>query len=185
VKEVVKQFLDLLFENGEEICISPSKYAFASVPKESLSSDMSLVSQSVNRDIFYISEDDINLVSINPIKGDRLDSNVTAYRSFLVELDDGDFRKNNPKMQGENFTSNLQRLEHIRNISVGLSVTPAQLALAWLIAQGDNIIPIPGSRKKSRIDENLAALDIKLSIEILNELDSIAPIGAFKGATLV
>lgn len=90
MKEVVKQFLDLLFENGEEICISPSKYAFASVPKESLSSDMSLVSQSVNRDIFYISEDDINLVSINPIKGDRLDSNVTAYRSFLVELDDGD-----------------------------------------------------------------------------------------------
>jgi len=103
----------------------------------------------------------------------------------VKELDDGDFRTNNPKMQGENFTSNLQRLEYIINISVVLNVTPAQLALAWLIAQGDNIIPIPGSRKKSRIDENLAALDIKLSIETLNKLDSIAPIGAFKGATLV
>lgn len=103
----------------------------------------------------------------------------------VKELDDGDFRKNNPKMQGENFTNNLQRLEHIRKISVDLSVTPAQLALAWLIAQGDNIIPIPGSRKKSRINENLAALDIQLSSEVLGKLDSIAPIGAFKGATLV
>lgn len=103
----------------------------------------------------------------------------------VKELDDGDFRKHNPKMQGENFTNNLLRLEQIKNIAVDLSVTAAQLALAWLIAQGDNIIPIPGSRKKSRIDENLAALDIQLSREILDRLNSIAPIGAFKGATLV
>lgn len=88
-------------------------------------------------------------------------------------------------MQGENFINNLLRLEQIKNIAVDLSVTPAQLALAWLIAQGDNIIPIPGSRKKTRIDENLAALDIQLSREVLDKLNSIAPIGAFKGATLV
>ena len=103
----------------------------------------------------------------------------------VKELDEGDFRKHNPKMQGENFTNNLLRLEQIKNIAVDLSDTPAQLALAWLIAQGDNIIPIPGSRKKSRIDENLAALDVQLSREILDRLNSIAPIGAFKGATLV
>lgn len=103
----------------------------------------------------------------------------------VKDLDDGDFRNNNPKMQGENFTNNLQRFEHIRKISVDLGITPAQLALAWLIAQGDNIIPIPGSRKKSRIDENLAALDIELSSEVMGKLDTIAPIGAFKGATLV
>lgn len=103
----------------------------------------------------------------------------------VKELDDGDFRKNNPKMQGENFTNNFQRLKHIRKIAVDLNVTPAQLALAWLTAQGDNIIPIPGSRKKSRIDENLSALDVQLSSDVLSELDSIAPIGAFKGATLV
>jgi aryl-alcohol dehydrogenase-like predicted oxidoreductase len=103
----------------------------------------------------------------------------------IKELDEGDFRTNNPKMQGENFTNNLQRLEHIKKIAVDLSVTPAQLALAWLIAQGDNIIPIPGTRKKSHIDENLAALDIQLSSDAIGELDSNAPIGAFKGATLV
>lgn len=103
----------------------------------------------------------------------------------LKELDDGDFRNNNPKMQGENFNQNLQLLEHIKKIASDLSIPPAQLALAWLIAQGENIIPIPGSRKTSRIDENLAALDIHLSAETLNQLDSIAPVGAFKGATLV
>lgn len=103
----------------------------------------------------------------------------------VQQLDDGDFRTNNPKMQGENLSKNLQRLEDIKQIALDLSITPAQLALAWLIAQGDNIIPIPGSRKKSRIDENLAALGVQLSTETLRNLDAIAPIGAFQGATLV
>lgn len=103
----------------------------------------------------------------------------------VKEIDEGNFRNHNPKMQGENFRSNLQRLEDIKTMASDLSITPAQLALAWLIAQGDNIIPIPGSRKKSRIDENMAALGIQLSTETLNKLDLIAPIGAFKGATLV
>lgn len=103
----------------------------------------------------------------------------------VKELDANDFRNNNPKMQGENFTSNLQRLEEIKKIAEAYKVTPAQLALAWLVAQGDNIIPIPGSRKITRIDENLGALDVKLRADTLAKLDEVAPIGAFKGATLV
>ncbi|MDN3685279.1 aldo/keto reductase [Vibrio sinaloensis] len=88
-------------------------------------------------------------------------------------------------MQGDNFATNLERLEEIKKIAVEYDITPAQLALAWLVAQGDNIIPIPGSRKTSRIDENLAALQVTLSEETLAKLNEIAPIGAFKGATLV
>ncbi|GAM66589.1 aldo/keto reductase [Vibrio sp. JCM 19236] len=103
----------------------------------------------------------------------------------VQKLDENDFRNNNPKMQGDNFVSNLERLEKIKAIAAEYDITPAQLALAWLVAQGDNIIPIPGSRKISRIDENLGALDVTLSQETLAELDEIAPIGAFKGATLV
>ncbi len=103
----------------------------------------------------------------------------------VKELDENDFRNNNPKMQGENFANNLERLEEIKKIAAEYEITPAQLALAWLVAQGDNIIPIPGSRKASRIDENLEALNVKLSEETLAKLDEIAPIGAFKGATLV
>ncbi len=103
----------------------------------------------------------------------------------VQELGENDFRNNNPKMQGDNFVSNLERLEKIKAIAAEYDITPAQLALAWLVAQGDNIIPIPGSRKISRIDENLGALDVTLSQETLAKLDEIAPIGAFKGATLV
>ncbi|GAB2647323.1 aldo/keto reductase [Vibrio panuliri] len=103
----------------------------------------------------------------------------------VQQLDENDFRNNNPKMQGENFTDNLQRLEAIKAIAAEYGITPAQLALAWLVAQGENIIPIPGSRKVARIDENLKALEVKLSPATLRQLDDIAPIGAFKGATLV
>lgn len=103
----------------------------------------------------------------------------------VKELDENDFRNNNPKMQGDNFVNNLQRLEEIKSIAAEYDITPAQLALAWLVAQGDNIIPIPGSRKTSRIDENLAALKVTLSLETLEKLDEIAPVGAFQGATLV
>ena len=103
----------------------------------------------------------------------------------IKELDANDFRNHNPKMQSENFSSNLERLEGIKNIASELSMTPAQLALAWLIAQGEDIIPTPVSRKISRIEENLASLDMSLSFETLQALDSITPMGAFKGATLV
>lgn len=103
----------------------------------------------------------------------------------VQELDENDFRNNNPKLQGENFTNNLARLEAIKAIAAEYKITPAQLALAWLVAQGDNIMPIPGSRKVSRIDENLAALAVTLTADTLEKLDQLAPIGAFKGATLV
>ena len=105
--------------------------------------------------------------------------------STVKQLDEGDFRQNNPKMQGENFSHNLQGLEAIRKMAADLNMTSAQLALAWLMAQGDNVFPIPGSRKKSRINENLASLDMQLDADTLDKLDLIAPIGAFKGATLV
>jgi len=88
----------------------------------------------------------------------------------VQELDENDFRNNNPKMQGDNFASNLARLEQIKAIAAEYDITPAQLALAWLVAQGDNIIPIPGSRKTSRIDENLEALNVTLTEETLAQL---------------
>ncbi|HHF0518550.1 TPA: aldo/keto reductase [Vibrio alginolyticus] len=99
----------------------------------------------------------------------------------LRELAQDDFRNKKTKTQGENFKSNLQRLEDIKNLAEGYNITSEQLALVWLVAQGDNIIPISGSR----IIENLEVLNITLSKETLARLDEIAPIGAFKGETLV
>lgn len=103
----------------------------------------------------------------------------------VASIDKNDFRANNPKYQGENFQSNLKIIAQLKAIAADLNITPAQLALAWLMQRSDNIIPIPGSRKTSRIDENLQALDVQLSAEIMQKIDAIAPIGAFKGQTLV
>jgi len=103
----------------------------------------------------------------------------------IEKLEDGDFRTNNPKLQGETPTRNLERLEGIKAIAASLYLTPAQLALAWLLAQGSNILPVPGSRRISRIDENLAAIDVCLPAAVLQELDRVAPVGAFPGVTLV
>lgn len=125
-----------------------------------------------------INEIGATLVCWSPLGAGFLTGEVTS-------LDQNDFRNNNPKMQGDNFTSNLKRLNEIKLIAHEYNISPAQLALAWLIAQGDNIIPIPGSRKVSRIDENLNAQSVKLRQDTLEKLNEIAPIGAFKGATLV
>lgn len=103
----------------------------------------------------------------------------------VKEIEAGDFRNHNPKMQGENFTSNLQRLEEIRRIATDAGTTPALLALAWLLARSPATLPIPGSRKASRIDENLQALSVRLSPEILTALDTVAPVGTFQGASLL
>lgn len=85
-----KLFLQTLFNKEEEICISPNKYAFKSVSQDVISDNFLIESQSSNRELKEISENDILLVSINPIKGDRGDRNVTAFRTFLVEIDEGD-----------------------------------------------------------------------------------------------
>ena len=119
-----------------------------------------------------------HLVCWSPLGAGFLTGDVTSLAA-------DDFRNHNPKMQGENFTQNLERVEKIKQIAQEYQVTPAQLALAWLLAQGENILPIPGSRKIPRIDENLASLTVSLSQQTLAKLNEIAPIGAFKGATLV
>lgn len=103
----------------------------------------------------------------------------------VANISEEDFRNNNPKYQSGNFQSNLKIIEQLKGIAADLNITPAQLALAWLMHRGKNIIPIPGSRKIGRVDENLKALDIKLPVDVMQKIDDIAPIGAFKGETLV
>jgi hypothetical protein len=90
LKQTSKDFLQVLFNENEEICISPNKFAFSSVPQNKIEGEFEIVSQNKDRDIFKISEEDILLVAMNPIKGDRSDRNCTALRTFLVEIDDGD-----------------------------------------------------------------------------------------------
>jgi aryl-alcohol dehydrogenase-like predicted oxidoreductase len=90
----------------------------------------------------------------------------------------GDFRKNNPRFQKEAMDANLALVERVKAVAERHDATPAQVALAWLMAQGEHVVPIPGTKRRSRLEENVEAVQLTLSAEDLAELDALpAPVG--------
>jgi len=106
---------------------------------------------------------------------------LTGKFKTIEDLAPDDWRRNNPRFQGENFTRNLDLVRRVGQIAAEKSVKPSQLALAWVLAQGEDIVPIPGTRKRSHLEENLAALDITFSGDDLRRLNDAAPKGATAG----
>lgn len=92
-----------------------------------------------------------------------------------------DFRRTNPRFSGENFGKNLQLVEKINQLAQEKQVTPSQLALAWVLAQGEHIVPIPGTKRRRYLEENVAALDVTLKKEELAAIDAIFPPDAAAG----
>lgn len=103
----------------------------------------------------------------------------------MQTLSEGDFRRRNPRFQGEHLQQNQDRFAPLRALADELNVTTAQLALAWLLHQGEQIVPIPGTRRPERIDENAAAADIQLTAEQLVEMDRLFPVGLASGKSLL
>jgi aryl-alcohol dehydrogenase-like predicted oxidoreductase len=97
------------------------------------------------------------------------------------DFDADDNRRNHPRFQGDNFAANLALLDKVKAIAADKGVTPGQLALAWVLAQGEDLVPIPGTKRIAYLDENLAALDIALSAEDLAAIDAVFPNGAASG----
>jgi aryl-alcohol dehydrogenase-like predicted oxidoreductase len=97
------------------------------------------------------------------------------------ELDEGDFRRNGPRFQGENLERNLGLAARVRELAEAKGVTPAQLALAWVLAQGDDVVPIPGTKRRKYLEENVAAAELHLSDSELAALDEAFPVGAAAG----
>ena len=102
------------------------------------------------------------------------------YRS-IDDLEANDWRRNNPRFQADNFQKNLDIVERVKRMAGRKHCTPAQLALAWLLAQGDDIVPIPGSKRRERLEENAAAIDIELTGGELQEIDTLLPAGMAAG----
>ena len=102
------------------------------------------------------------------------------FRTFK-DLPEDDYRRNSPRFQGDNFQKNLDLVERVEDIARRKRCTPAQLALAWLLAQGDDIVPIPGTKQRRYLDENVRSLGIELSPEDLEEIEEVAPKGAASG----
>lgn len=103
----------------------------------------------------------------------------------IDKLDKGDFRNNNPKFVGENFKKNKLQYQEISRIAKSLGITPAQLSLAWILHKKEGIIPIPGTRKISSLDENIKSGNVVLNDKILQEIEEIMPVGSANGNNLI
>jgi aryl-alcohol dehydrogenase-like predicted oxidoreductase len=97
------------------------------------------------------------------------------------DLAEDDFRRHNPRFQGENFQRNLDLVERVREIAEEKGVTPGQLALAWVLAQGEDIVPIPGTKRVRYLEENAGATEVKLTPDDLARIDEAAPVGVAAG----
>ncbi|MCW2479888.1 aldo/keto reductase [Candidatus Symbiopectobacterium sp. NZEC135] len=97
------------------------------------------------------------------------------------DLAPDDFRRTNPRFMGENFAKNLALVEQVEKLARAKGVTPSQLALAWVLAQGDDIVPIPGTKRRRYLEENIAALDVLLTPEELAAIEAIFPFAAAAG----
>ncbi|MDX6284806.1 MAG: hypothetical protein QOG53_291 [Frankiales bacterium] len=97
------------------------------------------------------------------------------------DLEEGDFRRSNPRFQGENFDRNLDLVDRVREVARTKGITPGQLALAWVLARGDDVVPIPGTKRRTYLEENAAADDVKLTDEELKRLDEVFPPGVTAG----
>ena len=107
---------------------------------------------------------------------------LTGQFKRLEDLAPDDFRRHSPRFQGENFQKNLQLVERIQQMATEKGCTPAQLTLAWVLSRGEDVVPIPGTKRRKYLDENLAALDVQLSAADLERIDEIAPRGVTAGA---
>ncbi|HEX9310919.1 MAG TPA: aldo/keto reductase, partial [Gemmatimonadaceae bacterium] len=116
---------------------------------------------------------DIGFVAYSPLGRGFLTGQIKR----VEDLAEDDFRRNHPRFTGENFHKNLDLVARVEEIAREHKCTPAQLALAWVLAQGDDIVPIPGTRHPERVEENLRALDIVLSENDLRRIDAAAPKG--------
>jgi aryl-alcohol dehydrogenase-like predicted oxidoreductase len=119
----------------------------------------------------------IGFVAYSPLGRGFLTGRIQSVDDF----EDNDFRRSNPRFQGDNLQRNLDLVERVREIAAEKGVTPGQLALAWVLAQGDDIVPIPGTKRVSYLEENVAAVDVELTPDDLARIDEVAPVGAAAG----
>ncbi|HZD17739.1 MAG TPA: aldo/keto reductase [Actinomycetota bacterium] len=119
----------------------------------------------------------VAFVAYSPLGRGMLTGRVAGEPDLPVD----DRRRHLPRFQGENLRRNLRIVERLRAFADGRGLPPAQVALAWLLAQGDDVIPIPGTKRVRHVEENAAAADVALTDEDLRELDRIAPVGAAAG----
>jgi aryl-alcohol dehydrogenase-like predicted oxidoreductase len=119
----------------------------------------------------------IGFVPYSPLGRGFLSGEIRSIDDLAAD----DFRRSNPRFMGENFQKNLDLVEAVKGIAADKGVTAAQLALAWVLAQGEHLVPIPGTRRISTLEDNIAAAEITLTPEDLARIDAVFPKGAAQG----
>ncbi len=152
--------------------------AHAVHPISALQTEYSLWSRDPEDEILAtVRELGIGFVAYSPLGRGFLTGQITSPEDF----EDNDFRRVNPRFIGENFAKNLELVDRVRSLAADKDCTPGQLALAWVLAQGDDIVPIPGTKRRTYLEQNAEATEIALSSSELEAIDEAAPRGAASG----
>ncbi|HEA30994.1 MAG TPA: aldo/keto reductase [Leeuwenhoekiella sp.] len=165
VKEGKVKYLGL-----SEASASSIKKAHAVHPISALQSEYSLITRDLEKDVFPVLQElQISLIPFSPLSRGLLTDNY----EILKDLKEGDARTNLPRFQGENLENNLNLAHELKNFAEAKGIYTSQLALAWILAQGDNIIPIAGTKKRKYLERNAAATAINLTSEDLQHIDQL------------
>ncbi len=152
--------------------------AHAVHPVSALQTEYSLWTRDPEAEIFKTVRDlGIGFVAYSPVGRGFL---AGKFRKF-EDLPEDDYRRSSPRFQGENFNKNLRLVERIKELAASRGVTPGQMALAWVLCRDKNIVPIPGTTKRSHLEENVKALEITFSETEMKEIDDIFPPDAASG----
>ncbi|HVC68986.1 MAG TPA: aldo/keto reductase [Acidimicrobiales bacterium] len=152
--------------------------AHAVHPVTALQSEYSLFTREPEDEILAtVRELGIGFVPYSPLGRGFLSGSITSPDQF----GEADFRRFSPRFQGENFGRNLAVVDKVAELAATFGVTSSQLALAWVLAQGEDIVPIPGTKRRTYLEENIAALDIELSASDLDAIEKVAPKGVATG----
>lgn len=152
--------------------------AHATSPITAVQTELSLWSRDAEAEVIpTVRELGIGYVAYSPLGRGFLTGQIKSPDDFAED----DFRRNHPRFQGENFEKNIQLVREVEALAQDKGCPTAQLALAWVLAQGEDIVPIPGTKHIRYLDENIGALDVTLTHEDLERLDAILPPGAAAG----
>lgn len=119
----------------------------------------------------------VGFVPYSPLGRGFLTGAITRPEDFAAD----DYRRSSPRFQGDNFSKNLALVEKVKSFAVQVGCTPGQLALAWVLAQGDDVVPIPGTRRRKYLEENIGALEVRLTSAQLAELGEVFPLNTASG----
>ena len=184
IEETVGAMADLITEGKiKHIGLSEAgpetlRRAAAVAPISALQSEYSLWERDVEEEILPVCRElGIGFVPYSPLGRGFLTGSIRS----LDDLPANDWRRNDPRYQGDNFAANLKVVDVVGEVAAKHKVSHAQIALAWLLAQGDDIVPIPGFKRRVTMEDSAGAPDVVLDADDLAKLDAAAPVGATAG----